>query len=74
MQAGNLVEPSETVLNEWFQWVIRNIKLPIDLIVYLRTSPKAANERVLKRNRFEELSVFQDYMEKLHTLWLLVVS
>lgn len=44
-----------------------------DLIVYLRTSPETALERVQARNRAEELGVSSEYLSRLHDaheIWL----
>jgi len=61
------------VLDEWFKWVIQNLDIKVDLIIYLRTSPEVVFERVVKRKRDEEKIVSLDYIKKLHALhenWL----
>uniref|UniRef100_A0A4W3J1L2 Thymidine kinase 2 n=1 Tax=Callorhinchus milii TaxID=7868 RepID=A0A4W3J1L2_CALMI len=42
------------VLSQWFQWIISNVKIQIDLIVYLQTSPEACYKRLRNRCREEE--------------------
>ena len=37
-----------------------------DLIIYLRTSPEKAYQRIKKRNREEELNISYEYIQQLH--------
>jgi hypothetical protein len=59
----------------WYDWLIQNKPPKVDLIVYLRTSPTVAHERLKKRGREEEAWVTLDYLETLHARheeWLMV--
>ena len=51
------------VLFSWYDWLNSNIGLPLDLIVYLRTSPEVAYERLRKRGRKEEAGVPLEVLE-----------
>ena len=51
------------VLFSWYDWLNSNIGLPLDLIVYLRTSPEVAYERLRKRGRKEEAGVPLEFLE-----------
>nr|CAD7588264.1 unnamed protein product [Timema genevievae] len=69
-----LSEPEYTVLCEWYNWISNNIDIQLDLIVYLRSSPEIAHQRIQKRNRPEEMSISLDYLKDLHNSyesWLL---
>ena len=46
-----------SVLTEWFDWILKNEKINVDLIVYLRASPETCLERIKKRARQEEARV-----------------
>lgn len=65
--------PSEfVILHEIFKTFKRDVH--VNLIIYLRTSPKVAYERVKKRNRPEERNITFDYLDGLHQLhekWLM---
>jgi thymidine kinase len=39
------------VLSEWFDWIVGSQKLPMDLIVYLQTTPETEHDRIKKRYR-----------------------
>uniref|UniRef100_A0A914XDP9 Deoxynucleoside kinase domain-containing protein n=1 Tax=Plectus sambesii TaxID=2011161 RepID=A0A914XDP9_9BILA len=74
LRTAGLMPPVEyAVLSEWFDWLITNWHLEVDLIVYLRTKPEIVCERLRKRHRSEEMAVTLDYLSKLHNLhedWL----
>ncbi|XP_078066663.1 thymidine kinase 2, mitochondrial isoform X2 [Mustelus asterias] len=42
------------VLTEWFNWIVTNTHVPIDLIVYLQTAPETCYQRLKARCRNEE--------------------
>ncbi|XP_067905170.1 thymidine kinase 2, mitochondrial isoform X2 [Heterodontus francisci] len=42
------------VLSEWFNWIVTNTNIPIDLIVYLQTAPETCYQRLKTRCRNEE--------------------
>ena len=67
------------VLIEWYKWLDTNLGIPLDLIVYLRTSPqvffitvtarmieistKVAYDRLRERGRKEESGVPMQFIE-----------
>ena len=51
------------MLFSWYDWLNSNIGLPLDLIVYLRTSPAVAYERLKARGRKEETGVPMEFIE-----------
>lgn len=62
-----------TVLENWTEWCINNANIKMDLIVYIRTSPEIAYQRVQKRERQEETSLTIEYLKKIHNIheeWL----
>lgn len=63
---GSLSGAELEVLFSWYNWVDSNLGLPLDLIVYLRTSPGVAYERLRARGRKEEAEVPMKYIEGLH--------
>jgi len=65
----NLMEKVEyLVLCEWYRWLIDNVHIGVDLIVYLRTRPEVVHRRVLDRCRQEESPITLDYLKDLHNL------
>ena len=76
MYKRNKMEESEyLVLDEWFQYVVKNAQFSInvDQIIYLRTDPEIAFERIQNRNRKEERNITLQYIRDLHQLherWL----
>jgi len=54
------------VLFEWYTWLDNNLGIPLDLIVYLRTSPQVAYDRLRQRGRKEEAGVPMKFIEGLH--------
>lgn len=72
---GGLMPPVDySVLTEWFDWIRKNEKINIDLIVYLRASPETCLQRIKQRARREEAQVPIGYLETLHDLhedWLI---
>ncbi|KAJ8923654.1 hypothetical protein NQ315_010234 [Exocentrus adspersus] len=68
-----LSEPATAVIDEHFQWLINNPSTAVDLVVYLRTTPEVAYERIIQRNRKEEKTISFDYLKELHDIhedWL----
>ncbi|XP_062997050.1 thymidine kinase 2, mitochondrial isoform X2 [Elgaria multicarinata webbii] len=53
-RSGKMPEVDYVVLTEWFEWIIKNMNISIDLIVYLQTSPEICYERLKRRCRDEE--------------------
>jgi len=74
MHQSKMLGDSEfCVLDQWFKFVNEECNINVDLIVYLRTTPETALERVKKRNRSEEAGISLDYLTELHNLhedWL----
>lgn len=76
-RSGKMPEVDYAVLTEWFDWIITNIHIPIDLIVYLQTSPETCHERLKLRCREEEKVIPLAYLESIHRLyedWLINCS
>uniref|UniRef100_A0A2K5J638 Thymidine kinase 2, mitochondrial n=1 Tax=Colobus angolensis palliatus TaxID=336983 RepID=A0A2K5J638_COLAP len=53
-RSGKMPEVDYVVLSEWFDWILRNMDVSIDLIVYLRTNPETCYQRLKRRCREEE--------------------
>lgn len=74
MVRDNLIHPPAcAVLDEWYNWIHDNLDINVDLIVYLRCSPRVSYDRMQQRNRKEERSVSFEYIKELHELhedWL----
>lgn len=70
---GLMAAPAVAVMDKWFQYVTELPDTEVDLIVYLRTTPEIAYDRILKRNRSEEKTVPFEYIKTLHEIhedWL----
>jgi len=68
-----MAAPEYAVLDAWYKWLIENVKIDSDLIIYLRTDPEVAYQRIKARNRSEEKYVPFEYIKHLHELhdkWL----
>ncbi|AWP14498.1 putative thymidine kinase 2 mitochondrial [Scophthalmus maximus] len=73
-RSGKMPEVDHAVLSEWFDWITTNISIPVDLIVYLQTSPQTCHERLKQRCREEEKVIPLEYLESIHQLhedWLI---
>nr|XP_020463208.1 thymidine kinase 2, mitochondrial isoform X2 [Monopterus albus] len=68
-RSGKMPEVDYAVLSEWFHWITTNIYLPVDLIVYLQTSPQTCHERLKQRSREEEKVIPLEYLESIHQLY-----
>ncbi|XP_026883426.2 thymidine kinase 2, mitochondrial [Electrophorus electricus] len=68
-KSGKMPEVDFAVLTEWFNWIIKNIDIPVDLIVYLQTSPQTCLERLKQRCREEEKVIPMEYLESIHNLY-----
>ncbi|XP_069848557.1 thymidine kinase 2, mitochondrial-like isoform X1 [Dipodomys merriami] len=74
---GKMAEVDYVVLSEWFDWIVRNINVSVDLIVYLRTTPEICYQRLKMRCREEEKVIPLEYLEAIHRLyeeWLITGS
>merc|ERR1719273_1240883 len=63
---GSLCGAELEVLIEWYKWLDTHLGIPLDLIVYLRTSPQVAYDRLRERGRKEESGVPMQFIEGLH--------
>jgi len=61
-----LKEAELAVLYKWFEFLETKMDISLGLIVYLRTSPEVAYERLKKRGRKEEAGVPMDFIQNLH--------
>ncbi|XP_034465380.1 thymidine kinase 2, mitochondrial isoform X2 [Hippoglossus hippoglossus] len=68
-RSGKMPEVDYAVLSEWFDWITTNISIPVDLIVYLQTSPQTCHERLKQRCREEEKVIPLEYLESIHQLY-----
>jgi deoxyadenosine/deoxycytidine kinase len=66
---GTLSDPELSVLYSWYDWLGDSMGLDLDLIVYLRTCPKVAYERMQTRGREEESGAPYKYLENLHQVY-----
>lgn len=72
---GHLKDVEHSVISEWFNFLVTcpNFDFHTNLIVYLRTDPKVAFQRILDRSRAEESKISLSYLQDLHELhedWL----
>ena len=53
---GLMAESEYQVLTSWFDHLVGNpeLDLGVDLVIYLRTTPEIARERLLSRGRFQQ--------------------
>ena len=75
---GNLSTVEYSILTRWTNYLLscHEPNMTADLIIYLRTTPETAFDRIKKRNRNEELNISFDYIKKLHEIheqWLMEV-
>ncbi|XP_068184407.1 thymidine kinase 2, mitochondrial isoform X1 [Antennarius striatus] len=68
-RSGKMPEVDYSVLSEWFDWITTNISIPVDLIVYLQTSPHTCHQRLKQRCREEEKVIPLEYLETIHQLY-----
>lgn len=68
-RSGKMPEVDYAVLSEWFDWITTNVSIPVDLIVYLQTSPQTCHERLKQRGREEEKVIPLEYLESIHQLY-----
>lgn len=62
----NLHDGMYHVLNEWFEFVNEFHPVQCNAIIYLKTSPEVAFNRVVERGREEEASITLAYLKQLH--------
>ncbi|XP_016041359.1 thymidine kinase 2, mitochondrial isoform X2 [Erinaceus europaeus] len=66
---GDMSEVDYVILSEWFNWILRNINVSVDLIVYLRTTPETCYQRLKMRCREEEKVIPLEYLNAIHQLY-----
>ncbi|XP_077687660.1 thymidine kinase 2, mitochondrial isoform X1 [Eretmochelys imbricata] len=68
-RSGRMPKVDYVVLTEWFEWIVKNTDVSVDLIVYLQTSPETCYERLKNRCREEEKIIAMEYLEAIHQLY-----
>lgn len=71
---NRLPRAQHQILEEWFQYILGAFDFKVDLVIYLRTTPDVAYERIQTRGRYEEMAVTIDQIKELHAAyddWLL---
>jgi deoxyadenosine/deoxycytidine kinase len=73
--SGKMEEAEYLVLSEWCNYLMTapQLNFHVDLIIYLKTDPEIAYERILNRDRQEENRIPLQYLKDLHELhedWL----
>lgn len=61
------------ILENWYNWSLKNANIETDLIVYLRTTPEIVYERMRQRGRKEENAISLEYLKEIHQIhddWL----
>jgi len=69
-KSGRILGCEYEVLDEWFKFVSdkdSSLNLNVDLIIYLRTTPEKALERINVRARSEENKIPLEYLNQLHS-------
>ncbi|KAM6176191.1 thymidine kinase 2, mitochondrial isoform 3-T3 [Erethizon dorsatum] len=76
-KSGKMPEVDYVILSEWYDWIVKNTNVSVDLIVYLRTTPETCHQRLKMRCREEEKVIPLEYLEAIHQLyeeWLVTGS
>ena len=70
-EQGLLTDTEAKILDEWFRFITGGElgEFGADLIVYLRTDPKVALDRVGKRDQKEERNITLEKLENLHKFY-----
>ncbi|KAM3828670.1 thymidine kinase 2, mitochondrial isoform 1-T1 [Vipera latastei] len=68
-RSGKMPEVDYVILTEWFDWILKNVNVSVDLIVYLQTSPGMCYQRLKRRCRAEEKVIPVEYLEAIHQLY-----
>ena len=70
-EQGLLTDTEAKILDEWFRFITGGElgEFGTDLIVYLRTDPKVALDRVGKRDQKEERNITLEKLENLHKFY-----
>ena len=51
------------MLDKWYEFLVQNSDIKVDMIVYLRTDPEIAHARVKSRARSEEKVIPLEYLK-----------
>ncbi len=73
-ELGLMTDLEWNLYTNWFSWLVEQYTTPPAAFIYLRTDPEICYERLVKRNRTEEVGVTRDYLyllHKRHEDWLL---
>lgn len=66
----NTLKPTQVaILKDWYQIAKQNLNTKVDLIIYIRTKPELAMERLQSRGRPEEKNISTDYLKSIHELY-----
>ncbi len=68
LKEGHIDQTEYDILDEWFTW-LKQKNPAVDEIIYLRSTPAIALQRLLNRNRIEESSVTLSYLSAIHKLY-----
>lgn len=68
LKEGHIDQTEYDILDEWFTW-LKQKNSAVDEIIYLRSTPAVALQRLLSRNRIEESSVTLSYLSAIHRLY-----
>lgn len=65
-ELGFLTELEWKLYQDWFSWLVDNYVTKPNGFIYLRVDPKVCHQRLIKRQRHEEVGVSLEYLERLH--------
>lgn len=65
-ELGVINATQEYILLEWLTFLNRTMKVQFDGIIYLRTEPEIALQRIQQRKRLGEEKINIEYLSKLH--------
>lgn len=65
----NINRTTYEIFNHHFNLITEHLPIQMDLIVYIKTSPKISYERIKKRNRPEEQYITLKYVKLIHSLY-----
>lgn len=65
-ESGNMSALEWKLYQEWFSWLVGSYVAKPTGFIYLQTDPNVCYERLVKRNRHEEVGVTKEYLNQLH--------
>lgn len=65
-ETNKIRKESYDILNKWYEFAENQFEFQPDGIIYLKTAPKVAYQRVKLRGRKEEASITENYLQQLH--------